>query len=178
TYRMAFVDELTNLPARRALTMEMMNLRGSYTVAMADVDHFKKFNDTYGHDAGDQVLRMVAARLARVGGGGKTFRYGGEEFTILFPGKEADLAIPYLERLRASVADNPFTVRGPERRRKKPKKGHKKKPSRARTKSIPVTISVGVAHRDDKHATPEAVIKAADQALYRAKKTGRNRVVS
>ena len=178
TYRMAFLDELTNLPARRALTMEMVNLRGRYTVAMADVDHFKKFNDTYGHDAGDQVLRMVAARLARVGGGGKTFRYGGEEFTILFSGKEADLAIPYLERLRASVADHPFVVRGPERRRKKPGKGRKRKPPRAGTKSVPVTISIGLAHRNATNATPEAVIKAADQALYRAKKAGRNRVAS
>jgi len=75
------------LPSRRALIERLPSLGRRYTVAMVDVDHFKNFNDTYGHDAGDQVLRMVASRLGEVSGGGTAFRYGGEEFTILFPGK-------------------------------------------------------------------------------------------
>ena len=86
TFRMAFRDELTGIPSRRALNERLAALGNRYTIAMLDVDHFKNFNDTYGHDLGDQVLKMVAAHIAGVGGGGKAFRYGGEEFTVLFPG--------------------------------------------------------------------------------------------
>ena len=85
SHRMAFIDELTGLPGRRALEEKLVALGPVYTIAMVDVDHFKKFNDTHGHDVGDHVLRMVGARLAEVGGGGKPFRYGGEEFSVLFP---------------------------------------------------------------------------------------------
>lgn len=70
---------------------------------MADVDHFKAFNDTHGHDVGDQVLRMVAAQLRRVSGGGYAYRYGGEEFTLVFPGKTAVEAMPYLETVRQAI---------------------------------------------------------------------------
>jgi len=94
SYRLAFIDELTGLPGRRALMHDLTALRGVYTVAMLDVDHFKKFNDTYGHDVGDQVLKMVAAQMMRVTGGGRAFRYGGEEFTVLFPRKGAEEAGP------------------------------------------------------------------------------------
>src|SRR5712691_7528491 len=85
--RMAFRDELTGLPSRRALDERLAGLGRHYTVAMLDIDRFKSFNDLYGHDVGDQVLRMIAARLAEIGGGGSAYRYGGEEFTVLFPGK-------------------------------------------------------------------------------------------
>lgn len=170
-YRLAFVDELTGLPARRALTMETLKLGHRYAIAMLDVDHFKKFNDTYGHDIGDQVLRMVAARLDRVAGGGKPFRYGGEEFTIVFSGKTADEAMPPLDALRQSIEDSGFTIRGKNR----PKTKERKKKTGG-GKRVSVTISIGVSERSEKHPTPETVIKAADQALYRAKKGGRNRV--
>jgi hypothetical protein len=80
TFRLAFRDELTGLPSRRALNERMMALGSNYTIAMLDVDHFKRFNDMYGHELGDQVLRMVAAKLARIGGGGRAYRYG-EEFS-------------------------------------------------------------------------------------------------
>ena len=83
-YQMAFRDELTGLPGRRALNERLQRLGRSYVIAMADVDHFKKFNDTHGHDVGDQVLRLVAAQLRKIGGGGKAYRYGGEEFTLVF----------------------------------------------------------------------------------------------
>jgi GGDEF domain-containing protein len=84
SHRLAFNDELTGLPGRRALQEAMAGLGPRYSLAMADVDHFKSFNDTHGHDIGDQVLKLVAARLAQVQGGGRAFRYGGEEFTVLF----------------------------------------------------------------------------------------------
>ncbi|HEM47567.1 MAG TPA: GGDEF domain-containing protein, partial [Alphaproteobacteria bacterium] len=172
-YRLAFVDELTGLPGRRALTMETMKLGSRYAVAMLDVDHFKKFNDTFGHDVGDQVLRMVASRMDRVNGGGKPFRFGGEEFTMLFPGKTREEAIPHLDALRQSIQESGFTVRSRNRPRKKPDRPRKTHPP---GRKVAVTISIGVAERSDDHATPDAVIKAADQALYRAKKAGRNRV--
>jgi GGDEF domain-containing protein len=86
-YQMAFRDELTGLPGRRALNERLQRLGRTYVIAMADVDHFKKFNDTHGHDVGDQVLRLVASQLRQIGGGGKAYRYGSEEFTLVFPGK-------------------------------------------------------------------------------------------
>ena len=169
SYRLAFVDELTGLPARRALVMETMKLGQRYAISMLDVDHFKKFNDTYGHDIGDQVLRMVAGRMGRVGGGGRPFRYGGEEFTVVFPGKTAEEAFIHLDALRQNIEDSGFTIRAKDR----PKKKNATK-KRGGGKRVSVTISIGVSERSDKHTTPDAVTKAADQALYRAKNGGRN----
>ena len=160
TFQMAYRDELTGLPSRRELNERLRSLGRRYTIAMVDVDKFKSFNDKYGHDLGDQVLKMVAAKLAAVGGGGKAYRYGGEEFTVLFPGKDLDAVMPHLEALREAVADYRLALRAPSRPQK--------------TESV--TISIGVAERNDKLDTPEAVIKAADQALYRAKRGVRNQV--
>jgi len=175
TFRMAFRDELTGIPSRRALNERLAGLGSRYAIAMADVDHFKKFNDTYGHDLGDQVLRMVASRINEVGGGGKAYRYGGEEFTIVFPGKEAAEAVPYLEALRGEVESYRLALRGSDR----PKKAKRSKRERGGWRgrnAVSVTISIGVAERNDRLVTPQAVIEAADRALYRAKEKGRNRV--
>ena len=173
SYSMAYRDELSGLPARRALNEALLQLGSGYAVAMVDVDHFKKFNDEYGHDVGDQVLRMVASRLLEVSGGGKAFRYGGEEFTVIFSGKSAEEAIPHLETVRGVIERSSFALRGKGRPRKKPPKP--KATSRPR-KEVSVTVSVGVAEPDRRHTTPDQVIKAADKALYRAKKGGRNQV--
>lgn len=158
-WRMAFVDDLTGLPGRRALGHAMAELGNQYAIAMLDVDHFKKFNDTYGHDVGDIVLKKVARELARVGGGGKAFRYGGEEFTVVFSGRTAEKAQEPLEELRKRIADNKITP--PEK-----------------NKAVSVTISVGVSERDDDMTDPWGVLKRADQKLYEAKQAGRNRVVA
>jgi diguanylate cyclase (GGDEF)-like protein len=175
TYRMAFRDELTGIPGRRALNEQLGALGSRYTIAMLDVDHFKKFNDTYGHDLGDQVLKMVAAHVARVDGGGRAFRYGGEEFTVLFPGKDVEEAIPHLEAVREDIesyrmalraADRPTWSRGAKRQRG----GWRGK------RGVSVTVSIGVAERNGRFDTPQAVIEAADRALYRAKERGRNRL--
>jgi diguanylate cyclase (GGDEF)-like protein len=175
TFRMAFRDELTGIPSRRALNERLAGLGNRFTIAMADVDHFKKFNDTYGHDLGDQVLKMVAARIDDVGGGGKAYRYGGEEFTILFPGKEAAEAIPYLEALRREIEAYRLALRGTDRPKRA--KGSKRERGSWRGKdAVNVTISIGVAERNDRLVTPQAVIEAADRALYRAKDKGRNKV--
>ncbi len=173
SHAMAFRDELTGLPARRALKEDLLKLGNHYALAMVDIDHFKQFNDTYGHDVGDQVLRMVATKLARVSGGGKSFRYGGEEFTVIFSGRYADHAKAHLEDLRKEVESTDFIIRRRMRPRKKPKRVRE---AGNPLKSVSVTISIGMACRDEKNHRPQEVIKAADKALYRAKKQGRNRL--
>ena len=174
-YAMAYHDELTGLPARRALTTALQGLGRRYAIAMIDIDFFKKFNDKFGHDVGDQVLCMVASHLTRVGGGGKSFRYGGEEFTILFPGKSKEDAIPHLERLRESIENAQFALRGKNRDKKPPKNRKKSGPQ---PKTVSVTISIGVAEPVKGRSKPSSVMKAADQALYRAKNRGRNCIVT
>jgi diguanylate cyclase (GGDEF)-like protein len=173
SHRMAFSDELTGLPSRRALTDALMRLPELYTVAMIDIDHFKKLNDEYGHAAGDQVLRLIGSTLTRTEGGGRPFRYGGEEFALLFPGKSVDEALPYIEDLRETIEASTFIVRA----RNRPK--HKPKPARSSggRGRVAITVSIGVAEPEVGGAEPEDVIRAADQALYRAKRGGRNRVV-
>ena len=174
SYLLAYQDGLTQLPARRALTEALQRLGGQYAIAMVDVDHFKRFNDEFGHDVGDQVLRMVAARLGQVEGGGRAYRYGGEEFAILFPGKAVEETLPYLQVVRKAVADSPFTIRGRIRAKRKREQPKGARPRRRAS----ITVSIGVAERNGRRDTPDQVIRAADQSLYRAKEEGRNRICS
>lgn len=175
TYRLAFLDELTGLGSRRALG-ELLRRQGRrYAVAMVDVDHFKQFNDRYGHAVGDQVLRMVATRLRKVPGGGRAFRYGGEEFAVVFPGKDSSEAAVYAEALRQRIAAAPFAVRETHRRPQGKWSGRLRR--RTRKGQAQVTVSIGVAHRQGGRVSPQGIIQAADQALYQAKRQGRNRVV-
>jgi diguanylate cyclase (GGDEF)-like protein len=175
SFRMAFRDELTGIPSRRALNERMAGLGTHYTIAMIDVDHFKKFNDTYGHDLGDQVLKMVAAHIAGVSGGGKAYRYGGEEFTVVFPRKGIPEAIPHLEAVRREIETYRLALRASDRP-KKAKKGKREKGGWRGKNAVSVTVSIGVAERNERLATPQAVIDAADRALYRAKEKGRNQL--
>jgi len=175
SYRMAFRDELTGLPGRRALNERLMGLDGHYTIAMLDVDHFKRFNDTWGHDVGDQALKLVASRLQRVSGGGTAYRYGGEEFLVVFPGTRLAAALPHLEALRSDIEAYEFEIRSRTRRRRDGAKSAQDSGDGA-TRWVSVAVSIGVAERSDRLAMPATVVSAADQALYRAKKTGRNRV--
>jgi len=172
---MAFLDELTGLPGRRALNADFGRLGGRFSVAMVDVDFFKKFNDTYGHDVGDQVLQMVAMNLARVTGGGRAFRYGGEEFVVLFAGKDVEAVKQHLEDLREAIAAAAFTLRDKDRPETAPK--DKNKPASGKAgKTVSVTVSIGLAGASAEAGDPDTVLKAADKALYKAKKAGRNRV--
>jgi diguanylate cyclase (GGDEF)-like protein len=173
SHRMAFSDELTGLPSRRALTDALMRLPELYTVAMIDIDHFKKLNDEHGHAAGDQVLRLIGSTLTRTEGGGRPFRYGGEEFAVLFPGKSTDEALPYLEDLRETIEASSFVVRGRNRPKARPEKPVR---SSGGLRRVAITVSIGVAEPEQSGVDPEDVIRAADQALYRAKRDGRNRV--
>ncbi len=116
SYLLAYHDELTTLPSRRAFNDALLRLQEPYSIAVVDIDHFKQFNDTYGHDTGDQVLRLVASNLSRVTGGGTAYRCGGEEFTILFPGKTTPEVVEHLERLRTTIESSEFQMRGVDRR--------------------------------------------------------------
>jgi diguanylate cyclase (GGDEF)-like protein len=172
TFAMAYRDALTGLPARRAFDEALAKLSGHYAIAMVDIDNFKAFNDTYGHDVGDQVLRMIATRLSEIAGA-RAFRYGGEEFAVTFPGKARTEAAKQLEDVRERVAKDGFSLRGQDRPRRKPKHV----PSRPTgTRKLEITISGGVAEQGRRLIKPEDVVRAADDALYRAKRDGRNRV--
>ncbi|MCO7573244.1 MULTISPECIES: GGDEF domain-containing protein [Pseudomonas] len=176
-YQMAFRDELTGLPGRRALNERMQRLGRNYVLAMTDVDHFKKFNDTHGHDVGDQVLRLVASKLSKVTGGGRAYRYGGEEFAVVFAGKTLDECMPHLEMIREIIATYNIQLRNQDNRPQDDQQGRQRRGA-AGASSVSVTISIGVAERLMEHRTPEEVLKAADQALYSAKGAGRNCVMA
>jgi diguanylate cyclase (GGDEF)-like protein len=193
SYVLAYHDELTGIRGRRAFNESLLSLDQQYAIAIVDIDHFKKFNDTYGHDVGDQVLCMVASRLSHVGGNGEAFRCGGEEFAIVFRNTSAKDALEHLDSLRRLIETSQFQLRGRDRRaeakaekasdrraepdRRKP--GRKKSLAAAPSADpdrLSVTVSIGVAEPGTRLRQPEQVIQAADQALYRAKGNGRNRV--
>lgn len=186
SYQMAYHDELTGLPARRAFNDALLALEAPYAIAVVDIDHFKKFNDTYGHETGDHVLRLVAARLARVSGGGKAYRCGGEEFSIIFPDLSAIEAVSHLERLREDIECSPFKVRsqvdrrsasrGPDRRLATVRPKRQNRFLENAGSEVTVTVSIGVAQPTAVSTQVSQVIRAADQALYQAKASGRNRV--
>lgn len=177
SHSMAYRDELTGLPGRRALNERLKMLGSSYTIAMLDVDHFKRFNDTYGHDVGDEVLRLVASRIKRIEGGGTAYRYGGEEFCIIFSRKDLQSCIEPLERIREEIANYRISIRNRSLRPARAKDGSRRRgATRLGSDQASVTISAGVAERDAEHPDPEAVIVAADKMLYKAKKAGRNRI--
>jgi len=171
SYFLAYRDELTGIPSRRALYQFSLSLGRKYSVAMMDIDHFKKFNDTYGHDIGDQVLKLVATKLAAVKGGGRIYRYGGEEFTVIFPRKTTEQTLKELETLRKSIADYEMVIRQPNRKGKDGRKDNKSSDE----KTVSITISIGVSSRISKQNFDQ-VMKAADEKLYKAKRSGRNNV--
>ena len=192
SYLLAYHDELTTLPSRRAFHDALLRLQAPYSIAMLDIDHFKRCNDTYGHDTGDEVLRMIASRLARVSGGGQAYRCGGEEFAILFPGKTTSEVLDPLEKLRADIEGSTLRLRGPDRRQEARGPDRRNQRSRSRTQGqairelsrvalppsneLSVTASIGVATSKGENSSAEEVIAAADKALYRAKAAGRNRI--
>ncbi len=173
-YSLAYLDELTNLPSRRAMVQSISTLGKNYCIGMVDVDHFKKFNDTYGHDIGDQVLKKLASQLRQVRGG-KAFRYGGEEFVVVFANKDLHEARLFCQELCENVATNPFVLRSKKRPKTKQQEADPNY-KQNEDKLLRITISIGLSERTDDHVTSEEVIKQADNALYIAKKKGRNQV--
>lgn len=175
SHNMAYRDDLTGLLSRRALNEHLAGLARHYAIAMLDLDHFKRLNDSLGHDVGDQVLRMVAARIRKIGGGGKAYRYGGEEFTIVFQGRRAEDVLSHLEELRSSIASYQFLVRSPDRPDSL-REGRRRRSGSGDSTPVSVTMSIGVAESSPCMRDPHDVMAAADAALYRAKNRGRNRV--
>ena len=175
SHEMAFKDQLTELPGRLALESDLKHLGKRYTIAMIDIDHFKSFNDSYGHDTGDEVLRLIARQLTCVGGGASAYRYGGEEFTVLFKGKHKQEAKVHLEKLRASIASYDLVLRDYSSRPQNSKVGIKQRSNVANGETVNVTVSIGVCdNTSEEHV--KAVMKKADIALYKAKTAGRNQI--
>jgi two-component system cell cycle response regulator len=164
---MAITDQLTGLHNRRYMASHLDNLiagahKSGKPIAflIMDIDHFKTVNDSYGHDAGDEVLREFAGRIsANVRGIDLACRYGGEEFVVVMPDTDMELCWTVAERLRKSAEETPFAIsREPHQ--------------------IHVTVSIGIAGSESGADTAEALLHRADQALYRAKREGRNRVIA
>ncbi len=164
---MAITDQLTGLHNRRYMSRHLDNLVGSASknhkplaFVIMDIDYFKSVNDTYGHDIGDEVLKEFASRIAaNVRGIDLACRFGGEEFVVVMPDTDVAFAYSVSERLRHSIETTPFRI------------------SRA-PHALNLTISIGIAGLEGADDSAEALLHRADQALYRAKKTGRNKVVS
>ena len=163
---MAITDALTGLFNRRYMESHLAALieqaagRGKpLAVLVLDIDYFKSINDTHGHDAGDDVLRDFALRIKRsIRGIDLACRCGGEEFVIVMPETDMAVAAMVAERLRRRIAAEPFKIQQGAR-------------------SVPVTLSIGIAALRGRDDTAASLLKRADQALYRAKRDGRNRVV-
>jgi len=177
SHNMAYRDDLTGVLSRRAFNEHLNGLGRRYVIAMLDLDHFKRVNDSYGHDVGDQVLRLAGAKMLSVVSGGRVYRYGGEEFAIVFPGKRKDHVLACMEKLRVSIAAYRFAIRGPNRP-DPPREGTRNRYGGGADTCISVTVSIGVAESVDGKASPREIVVAADTELYRAKQRGRNRVCS
>lgn len=172
SYSLAFHDPLTGVLSRRALDQEFLKLGNRYAIAMVDLDHFKNINDNYGHNVGDEVLKMVASIIDKTSGNAKVFRYGGEEFVVLFLRMPYNDTIVQLERMRKAIERRPFILRGENRPKEKPEK---LKNSAAKGRgTFYTTVSIGVAQKNDLLKTFNDVLIKADQALYKSKNGGRN----
>lgn len=166
TIEMAVIDDLTGLNNRRYLDNHLKILfdraaarQRALSICMTDIDRFKQVNDTYGHDAGDEVLREFASRIrSTVRGADLACRYGGEEFVVVMPDTPVELAAAVAERLRSIVEDRPFVLRS--------------------GRELHITASLGIASNSPSVETPEQLMRQADMALYEAKNAGRNRVVA
>ena len=177
--QIGYRDDLTQIGNRRALQQTAKTLRGPYSVAMVDADYFKKINDQFGHDLGDQALRAIASLLKQTAEGGKPFRYGGEEFCLLFKGKTEQQVLDTLEACRQAIANYDMVVRDKKHRPAKSKQGQTRRGASKRKSNLRLTVSIGVASSDKANLNGsinpfEQVLKSADQALYRAKASGRN----
>lgn len=166
TMELALTDELTGLNNRRFLDNHLTALieranerRNDLSLLLIDIDYFKKINDTYGHSAGDTVLKEFSQRIRRnLRSVDLACRFGGEEFVVVMPETDFEFASIIAERLRSIIAIEPFPIENGAH-------------------FIDVTISVGIARLEGADDTPERLLKRADEAVYRAKSAGRNRVV-
>jgi diguanylate cyclase (GGDEF)-like protein len=163
-FHIGFYDELTQIGNRRALHAAVKTAGNQYTLAIVDADHFKKINDRFGHDLGDQALKVIASCISKTGCGAKAFRYGGEEFCLLFKGKTRDQVADCLEQLRQVIANYDMVIRDKKHRPTKQAAGEKKRGASKRHSNLRLTVSVGVAD-NSKGGSFDHLIKLADRAL-------------
>lgn len=164
---MAVTDALTGLHNRRYMAGQLQALVGragqggeAVAVLVMDIDHFKLVNDSFGHDAGDEVLREFAVRLAtNVRAIDLPCRFGGEEFVVVMPGASLEAAARVADRIRRDIERQPFPIMGG-------------------AEGLAITVSVGVAASTGEGDTPEALLKRADEGVYEAKARGRNQVIA
>ena len=171
-YFEGFRDELTDLPTRQVLMGNLSKLKTGYAVAMIEIDHFKKLKDDHGRKVSKQIIRLVGSKLASVTGG-MPFRYGDAVFFVIFPEMFVQETMSHLERLRAAIKESALILPSPKlsQRKLKKLKGLKIPPNK-----IHVSVSIGVAERIDLDIRPQQVIKSAEEALYFARKEGRDRI--
>jgi diguanylate cyclase (GGDEF)-like protein len=165
-----YIDELTEIKNRRAFDEAINALSDEFSIVVMDIDHFKKFNDTYGHHEGDNVLRLVAKTLESVLGD-KVYRYGGEEFCAVFETYDSEEAYTKVNKARKKLEKTPFHIRTGQKKRDVKNRGKS-----SSSKKVQVTISSGVCDSTTVGSHPQKVMESADKALYKAKKNGRNRV--
>jgi len=170
----AYIDELTEIPNRRALEEKFQKLAREFSIAMVDIDHFKQFNDNYGHKKGDDVLRFVAKILWQEAGP-DVYRYGGEEFCLIFENTPKEIALAKADLIRMKLADTKFYIGSPPKIRKKTSKWDRGKLHQNKQRAR-ITVSIGIAENSEKFQKVHQVLESADQGLYKAKKKGRNRV--
>jgi diguanylate cyclase (GGDEF)-like protein len=171
---LGFYDELTQIGNRRALLAALKTAGSHYSLAMIDADHFKKINDRFGHDLGDQALKVIANCISKPDGA-RAFRYGGEEFCLLFKGKSRQQVAASLEQVRQAIANYDMVIRDKKHRPSNQTMGQKKRGASKRHSNLRLTVSVGVVDSSD-GGSFEQLIKLADRALYKAKAAGRNQL--
>jgi len=175
THAFMHYDEVTGVRKWDDLKAAMRRLHGQYAIAMVDIDGLKQVNEQFGRLVGDQVLRHVAAKITKVSGNGEAFCHMGGKFAVIFRGKTLAEAVPHLQALRKTVEASPFALPARSRPLKNPDAGTGDGPPR---KDLPITITIGAAHSDARKAIADQVLKAAERALDRAKKAGRNQVAA
>lgn len=181
-----FIDETTEIPNRLAMEEHLQKLPKNYSIAMIDIDHFKRLNDRFGHPVGDHVLRYVAKHVQDLANG-RVYRYGGEEFCVVYERRDPEHVLKNLQKIQDYFSRHYFFVRNPPSIRSKTSAKHRQEgqppaidpeSGESNPKRVRVTVSTGLAnHQARSPDTAQSTLSKADQALYHAKRHGRNRIV-
>jgi len=172
-YLERFQDELTELPTGKSMHASLSQVDTGYTVAMIEVDNFKRLRDNHGRRVSRQVLRSIGSKITSVTGGGKPFHYGGEVFAVVFPGMFLQDTLPHMEELRQLIKKSGPILRDEKSLRRKPKKLNRVE---MLANKIPVTVSIGVAERSDTDMPSQQAILKAEEALNIAKNEGHDQM--